>query len=184
MTARRSITSPGVAPLLTLKYYEQGREAFEGTFQDVILEDEEPPLVIHAENVLRTMDTTGTGEHNGLVMTTFTPLEGLSETVMHFLPDGQIPEEPVAPGALHRQCDVGRCAAPGRGDQGRLAGAPFPRISAMPAAAAFPSWALGSSIRWPRTIIWSTIVAIPTPLAPCLCPGCRMEPYGSAVGRV
>ena len=78
---------------LTLKYYEQGREAFEGTFQDVILEDEEPPLAIHAENVLRTMDTTGTGEHNGLVMTTFTPLEGLSETVLHFLPDGQIPEE-------------------------------------------------------------------------------------------
>lgn len=83
---------------LTLKYYEQGREAFEGTFQDVILEDEEPPLAIHAENVLRTMDTTGTGEHNGLVMTTFTPLEGLSETVMHFLPDGQIPEEPVVQG--------------------------------------------------------------------------------------
>ena len=83
---------------LTLKYYEQGREAFEGTFQDVILEDEEPPLVIHAENVLRTMDTTGTGEHNGLVMTTFTPLEGLSETVMHFLPDGQIPDEPVVQG--------------------------------------------------------------------------------------
>lgn len=83
---------------LTLKSYEQGREAFEGTFQDVILEDEEPPLVIHAENVLRTMDTTGTGEHNGLVMTTFTPLEGLSETVMHFLPDGQIPDVPVVQG--------------------------------------------------------------------------------------
>jgi len=83
---------------LTLKYYEQGREAFEGTFQDVILEDEEPPLTIHAENVLRTMDTTGTGEHNGLLMTTFTPLEGLSETVMHFLPDGQIPEEPSQAG--------------------------------------------------------------------------------------
>ena len=83
---------------LTLKYYEQGREAFEGTFQDVILEDEEPPLAIHAENVLRTMDTTGTGEHNGLVMTTFTPLEGLSDTVMHFLPDGQLPEEPTLQG--------------------------------------------------------------------------------------
>lgn len=83
---------------LTLKYYEQGREAFEGTFQDVILEDEEPPLVIHAENVLRTMDTTGTGEHNGLVMTTFTPLEGLSDTVLHFLPDGQIPESPDVQG--------------------------------------------------------------------------------------
>lgn len=84
----------GGASVLTLKYYEQGREAFEGTFQDVILEDEEPPLVIHAENVLRTMDTTGTGQGNGLLMTTFTPLEGLSDTVMHFLPDGQIPDDP------------------------------------------------------------------------------------------
>jgi phage terminase large subunit-like protein len=88
----------GGTSVLTLKYYEQGREAFEGTFQDVILEDEEPPLVIHAENVLRTMDTTGTGERNGVVMTTFTPLEGLSDTVMHFLPDGQIPEEPTVQG--------------------------------------------------------------------------------------
>jgi len=88
----------GAASQLTLKYYEQGRAAFEGTFQDVIVEDEEPPLTIHAENVLRTMDTTGTGDHNGLVMTTFTPLEGLSETVMHFLPDGQIPEAPAQGG--------------------------------------------------------------------------------------
>jgi phage terminase large subunit-like protein len=80
--------------LLTLKYYEQGRTAFEGTFQHVILEDEEPPLDIHTECVLRTMDTTGTGTGNGLVLTTFTPLEGLSETVLHFLPDGEIPAQP------------------------------------------------------------------------------------------
>jgi phage terminase large subunit-like protein len=80
--------------VLTLKYYEQGREAFEGTFQDVILEDEEPPLTVHTECVMRTMDTTGTGQGNGLVLTTFTPLEGLSDTVLHFLPDGQIPEQP------------------------------------------------------------------------------------------
>lgn len=86
--------SSGGTSQLTLKSYEQGREAFEGTFQDVILEDEEPPLVIHAENVLRTMDTTGTGQHNGLMMTTFTPLEGLSDTVLHFLPDGQLPDAP------------------------------------------------------------------------------------------
>jgi hypothetical protein len=43
---------------------------------------------------MRTMDTTGTGQGNGLVLTTFTPLEGLSDTVLHFLPDGQIPEQP------------------------------------------------------------------------------------------
>jgi phage terminase large subunit-like protein len=91
---------------LTLKSYEQGREAFEGTFQDVIVEDEEPPLVIHAENVLRTMDTTGTGTHNGLVMTTFTPLSGLSDTVLHFA-GRRVAGGPVAPGALYRQRQLG-----------------------------------------------------------------------------
>ncbi|HSF30284.1 MAG TPA: terminase family protein [Candidatus Tectomicrobia bacterium] len=92
-SARIRHTSGGHS-LLTLKYYEQGREAFEGTKQDVILEDEEPPLTIHSECVMRTMDTTGTGRDNGMVLTTFTPLLGLSDTVVYFLPDGQIPEQP------------------------------------------------------------------------------------------
>lgn len=83
---------------LTLKYYEQGREAFEATQADVILEDEEPPLTIHAECLLRTMDTSGSGQGNGLVLTTFTPLQGLSDTVLHFLPDGQIPDDPATGG--------------------------------------------------------------------------------------
>lgn len=83
---------------VTLKYYEQGREAFEATQADVILEDEEPPLTIHAECLLRTMDTSGSGAGNGLVLTTFTPLMGLSDTVLHFLPDGQIPDDPATGG--------------------------------------------------------------------------------------
>lgn len=83
---------------LTFKTYEQGREAFEASQVDVVFEDEEPPLQIHAECLLRTMDTSGTGAENGLVLTTFTPLEGLSDTVLHFLPDGQIPDSPVVDG--------------------------------------------------------------------------------------
>lgn len=76
----------GGTSILQLKSYDQKREAFQGTEQDGILLDEEPPLAIYTECLLRTMTT------QGMVLATFTPLEGLSETVMHFLPDGQIQE--------------------------------------------------------------------------------------------
>lgn len=76
----------GGTSVVQLKSYDQGREAFQGTEQDGILLDEEPPLAIYTECLLRTMTT------QGMVLATFTPLEGLSETVMHFLPDGQIQE--------------------------------------------------------------------------------------------
>lgn len=76
----------------TLKSYDQGRESFQGTEMDVIWLDEEPPLDVYTECVLRTMDTSGTGDHNGILMLTFTPLMGMSETVMQFLPGGEIIE--------------------------------------------------------------------------------------------
>jgi len=66
----------GGQSVLQFQSYDQGREAFQATARDVIWEDEEPPLSIHAENLIRTM-TTG-----GLVMLTFTPLKGVSETVL------------------------------------------------------------------------------------------------------
>lgn len=74
----------GGTSVLNLKSYDQKREAFQGTEQDIVWLDEEPPLDIYIECVIRTMTT------NGIVMCTFTPLEGLSETVLHFLPDGSI----------------------------------------------------------------------------------------------
>lgn len=70
---------------LTLKSYMEGREAFQGTEQDVIWLDEEPPLNIYTECLMRTMTT------NGLVMLTFTPLQGMSEVVLSFLVDGKVP---------------------------------------------------------------------------------------------
>ncbi len=77
--------SGGVSQLL-LKSYDQRREAFQGTEQDVIWLDEEPPLDIYTECLLRTMT------NDGLIMLTFTPLQGLSETVLQFLPGGEITE--------------------------------------------------------------------------------------------
>lgn len=73
------------------KAYTEGRSSFEGTEQDVVWEDEEPPYNIHTENLIRTM---GTGVFNepGLMLCTFTPLEGMSETVMAFLKGGKLPD--------------------------------------------------------------------------------------------
>lgn len=65
---------------LGLKSYQQGRGSFEGTTQHVIWLDEEPPLAVYSECLIRTATV------NGIVMLTFTPLEGMSETVLQFMP--------------------------------------------------------------------------------------------------
>lgn len=68
---------------LGLKSYHQGRSAFEGTQQDGIWFDEEPPMDVYGEALIRTATT------DGIMMITFTPLEGMSEVVMQFLPEDQ-----------------------------------------------------------------------------------------------
>lgn len=70
---------------LVLKSYDQRREAFQGTEQDLIWLDEECPLDIYAECLIRTMTT------NGSIMCTFTPLQGLTDMVLSFLPGGKLP---------------------------------------------------------------------------------------------
>ena len=77
----------GGLSVLNLKSYDQRREAFQGSEQDVILLDEEPPLDIYTECLLRTMT------NNGMLMLTFTPLMGISEVVLAFLPNGQLAEK-------------------------------------------------------------------------------------------
>lgn len=71
---------------LGVKSYQQGRGSFEGTEKHLVWLDEEPPLDIYTECLIRTMTT------DGLIMLTFTPLEGMSEVVMSFLQDGRMPE--------------------------------------------------------------------------------------------
>ncbi len=77
----------------TFKSYKQGRQAFEATRQDVIHNDEEVPIEIHNEEVIRLADTTGRGQ-DGILYNTVTPLLGLSATMAFYMPDGQIPEGP------------------------------------------------------------------------------------------
>ncbi len=72
--------------LVGVKSYQQGRKSFEGTEQDVIWLDEEPPLDVYAECLVRTMTT------NGIILLTFTPLLGLSDVVLRFMPGGRVPE--------------------------------------------------------------------------------------------
>jgi phage terminase large subunit-like protein len=71
--------------LLVFKSYEQGRKGFEGEEQDVIWLDEEPPMPVYTECLTRTMT------NNGILMLTFTPLEGMTDVVLSFLPDGRMP---------------------------------------------------------------------------------------------
>lgn len=76
---------------LVFKSYDQRREGFQGTEQDVIWLDEEPPIEVYTECLLRTMTT------NGIVVITFTPLIGLTNTVLSFMPGGAIPDKMDGP---------------------------------------------------------------------------------------
>lgn len=78
---------------ITLKSYDQKRHAFQGTKKDLIWLDEEPPLDIYTECLLRTTDTEA-GANNGIMILTFTPLKGMSETVMSFMPAGKEVDDP------------------------------------------------------------------------------------------
>lgn len=66
--------------LLGFKSYQQGRGAFEGTAQHLVWDDEEPPMAVYNEQVIRTATT------NGIIMLTYTPLEGMTDVVLQFLP--------------------------------------------------------------------------------------------------
>ncbi len=85
--------SSGGVSEISFKSYVQGLDAFMGTQRHVIHMDEEPDnAMIYSECLTRTMTT------QGLIMCTFTPLKGLSDTVMSFLPGGKFPDnEPGFP---------------------------------------------------------------------------------------
>lgn len=83
----------------TFKAYEQGRDGFQGTKQQVIWLDEEPrDHGIFTECLTRTMDD----KNPGIIYCTFTPLYGLSETVLSFMPNGNVPVGGVSPETPYR----------------------------------------------------------------------------------
>lgn len=70
--------------VVTFKSYEQGRESFQGKPGISVLLDEEPPISIYTEASIRA----AVGDTR--VLLTFTPLKGISDTVMNFLGDEDI----------------------------------------------------------------------------------------------
>jgi phage terminase large subunit-like protein len=72
---------------LGFKSYDQGRKVFQGTAKEVIWLDEEAPEDVYGECLVRTATT------RGIVITTFTPLLGISEVVQSFLPKDYVPSE-------------------------------------------------------------------------------------------
>jgi phage terminase large subunit-like protein len=73
----------GGTSVLTLKSYDQGREAFQGTEQHLIWLDEEAPENIYTECVMRTMATGSFA--GGSILFTFTPINGWTTVVTLFL---------------------------------------------------------------------------------------------------
>lgn len=72
-------SSYGGNSVLMMRSYDQGRKIFQGFEADIIWLDEEVPQDIYAESLVRTM-TTG-----GMLIMTFTPLQGLTPLVVDFM---------------------------------------------------------------------------------------------------
>jgi phage terminase large subunit-like protein len=70
--------------VLSFKSYEKGREKWQGETLDGVWFDEEPPLDIYCEGRTRTV------ARRGIVMVTFTPLQGMTELVKLFLSEADV----------------------------------------------------------------------------------------------
>ena len=71
----------GYENVCTFKSYEEGRSSFEAEAVDFIWLDEEPTKPIYDECKMRILTT------RGRILATFTPVEGLTETVIALLQD-------------------------------------------------------------------------------------------------
>lgn len=76
----RHVPTGGVSTM-QFKSYDQGRVAFQGTAQHLIHLDEEPDLDVYAECLLRLMTT------NGRLILTETPLLGISDLMLQYMPE-------------------------------------------------------------------------------------------------
>lgn len=74
---------------LSFKSYDQKRTSFEGTSRHVIWLDEEAPIDIYTECLTRTATV------DGIIYMTATPLEGLTPTILQFLPGGKFPDNGI-----------------------------------------------------------------------------------------
>jgi phage terminase large subunit-like protein len=73
----------GGTSILGFKSYEQGRRSFQGTAKHYAWMDEEPPMDVYNETLLRTMKVEDAPR--GITFVTFTPIIGLTKFVMDFM---------------------------------------------------------------------------------------------------
>ena len=71
----------GGLSMCQFKSTEQGRETFQGAVVDLMFWDEEPPEGVYTEGLLRTMTV------NGISYICATPLRGLTEVMLAFMPE-------------------------------------------------------------------------------------------------
>lgn len=76
----RHVPTGGVSSL-QFKSFDQGRDAFQGTSIHVVHLDEECPLDVYSECLLRTMTV------DGIIYVTATPLQGLTDLMLAFMPE-------------------------------------------------------------------------------------------------
>jgi phage terminase large subunit-like protein len=86
--------SGGVSSL-TVKTFDMGREKFQAETLDYIIFDEEPPSEIYSECISRLRGVKGVKDP-GIALLAFTPLKGLTEVALRYLPNGRFP-----PGGTH-----------------------------------------------------------------------------------
>jgi phage terminase large subunit-like protein len=60
--------------------YDQGRAKFQGTSKDLVWLDESAPMDVYTECLTRLLT------RNGIIMLTFTPLDGITDVVLKYLP--------------------------------------------------------------------------------------------------
>lgn len=83
----------GGLSVLGFKSYDQGREKFQGTHQHVVHLDEEPPLDVYDECLLRTAGFSGEGKESGIIVMTMTPLGGMT-SLMQSYTEGMVSGDP------------------------------------------------------------------------------------------
>lgn len=76
----------GTTSTIQFKSYDQGRRSFQGTEIDITWLDEEPPDDVYSECLTRTATT------KGMVICTFTPLQGLTEFLTQYLKTSVMPD--------------------------------------------------------------------------------------------
>jgi phage terminase large subunit-like protein len=74
----------GGVSMIGMKSYGKDRDSFEGTKKDIVGLDESPPQDVLDECVMRTMSTEP-GKRSGIIIMTFTPLEGYTSVVKTFM---------------------------------------------------------------------------------------------------